>query len=93
MRPRRRRILTAFWRFGDEGSRAVAAVQLARALHFRDDTIRRMTPEKKAAYSQNCSRFQAAKGWLWHWAHSRRTARKRREVLPASFSGLFSLAR
>src|ERR1700752_2110119 len=45
---RRRRILTAFWRFGDEGSRAVAAVQLARALHFRDDTIRRMTPEKKA---------------------------------------------
>jgi hypothetical protein len=45
---RRRRILTAFWRFGDDGSRAVAAVQLARALHFRDDTIRRMTAEKKA---------------------------------------------
>ena len=45
---RRRRILIAFWRFADEGSRAVAAVQLARALHFRDDTIRRMPPEKKA---------------------------------------------
>jgi hypothetical protein len=45
---RRRRILTAFWRFGDDGAKAVAAVQLARALHFRDDTIRRMPPEKKA---------------------------------------------
>jgi hypothetical protein len=45
---RRRRILTAFWRFADEGARAVAAVQLARVLHFRDDTIRRMPPEKKA---------------------------------------------
>ena len=45
---RRKRILTAFWRFGEETARAVAAVQLARALHFRDETIRRMPPEKKA---------------------------------------------
>ena len=45
---RRRRILTAFWRFGDDSARAVAAVQLARALHFRDETVRRMPPEKKA---------------------------------------------
>ncbi len=45
---RRRRILTAFWRHADEGSRLVAASQLARALHFRADTIRRMPPEKKA---------------------------------------------
>ena len=45
---RRRRILTAFWRFADDSSKAVAAAQLARALHFRDDTIRRMPPEKKA---------------------------------------------
>ena len=45
---RRKRILTAFWRFGDDSARAVAAVQLARALHFRDETVRKMPPEKKA---------------------------------------------
>jgi hypothetical protein len=43
----RRRILTAFWRFADDGSRATAIVQLARAMHFRDETIRKMPPEKK----------------------------------------------
>ena len=45
---RRRRILTAFWRFGEDHTRAVAIVQLARAMHFRDDTIRKMAPEKQA---------------------------------------------
>src|SRR2546423_64353 len=45
---RRRAILTAFWRFGDESAKAIAIVQLARALHFRDETIRKMAPEKKA---------------------------------------------
>jgi len=45
---RRRRILTAFWRFGDDHMKAMALVQLARAMHFRDETIRRMPPEKKA---------------------------------------------
>ena len=45
---RRRRILTAFWRFGDDHMKAMAIVQLARAMHFRDETIRRMAPEKKA---------------------------------------------
>ena len=44
----RRKILTAFWRFGDEQMKAVAIVQLARAMHFRDETIRKMAPEKKA---------------------------------------------
>ena len=44
----RRTILTAFWRYGDDQTRAMAVVQLARAMHFRDDTIRKMTPEKKA---------------------------------------------
>jgi hypothetical protein len=45
---RRRRICTAFWRDGDDASKAVAIVQLARALHFRDETIRKMPNEKKA---------------------------------------------
>ena len=45
---RRRRILTAFWRFADDHTKAMAIVQLARAMHFRDETIRKMPPEKKA---------------------------------------------
>jgi hypothetical protein len=45
---RRRRILTSFWRFGEDNAKAIAIVQLARALHFRDETLRKMAPEKKA---------------------------------------------
>ncbi len=45
---RRRRILTAFWRYADDHMKAVALVQLARAMHFRDETIRKMPPEKRA---------------------------------------------
>ena len=44
----RRKILTAFWRYADDHTRALAVVQLARAMHFRDDTIRKMPAEKKA---------------------------------------------
>jgi hypothetical protein len=44
----RRKILTAFWRLADDGTRALAIVQLARAMHFRDETIRKMPAEKKA---------------------------------------------
>jgi hypothetical protein len=44
---RRRDILAAFWRHGDATAKAVAAAQLARALHFREETIRKMSPEKK----------------------------------------------
>jgi hypothetical protein len=45
---RRRRILTAFWKHADAQSKALATVQLAKALHFRDETIRKMPAEKKA---------------------------------------------
>ena len=44
----RRRILTAFWKHADDSSKLLAAAQLARAMHFRDETIRKMAPEKKA---------------------------------------------
>ena len=44
----RRRILTAFWKHADDSSKAVAAAQLARAMHFRDETIRKMPADKKA---------------------------------------------
>ena len=44
----RRRILTAFWKHGDDSSKMLAAAQLARAMHFRDETIRKMPAERKA---------------------------------------------
>src|SRR5688572_30039210 len=45
---RRRRILTAFWKHADTNAKLMAQMQLAKALHFRDETIRKMPPEKKA---------------------------------------------
>lgn len=45
---RRQRILRAFWRYADPTNKAIANAQLAKALHFRDDTIRKMPPEKKS---------------------------------------------
>lgn len=44
---RRQRILRAFWRYADAPTKAIATAQLAKALHFRDETIRKMTPEKR----------------------------------------------
>lgn len=46
--PRRREILSAFWKYGEPQSRAVATAQLAKTLHFREETIRKMPNEKKA---------------------------------------------
>jgi hypothetical protein len=45
---RRRRILRAFWRYADAPTKAVATALLARSMHFRDETIRKMPAEKKA---------------------------------------------
>lgn len=45
---RRRRVLTAFWRYAEPHSKLLAAAHLAQALHFREETLRRMPPEKKA---------------------------------------------
>ena len=44
----RRRVLGAFSRHGDAQSRALAMAHLARALHFRDETLKKMPLEKKA---------------------------------------------
>ena len=44
---RRRRIAAAFWKHADTSSKAMAIVQLAKSLHFRDETIRKMPAEKK----------------------------------------------
>ena len=45
---RRRRIAAAFWKYADASSKAMAIVQLAKSLHFRDETIRKMPADKKA---------------------------------------------
>jgi hypothetical protein len=45
---RRHRILLAFWRHSDMAAKATAIIQLSKALHFRDDTIRKMPADKKA---------------------------------------------
>src|SRR5947209_8217133 len=44
----RKRIALAFWHEADDHTKALAILQLARSLHFRDDTIRKMPVEKKA---------------------------------------------
>jgi hypothetical protein len=47
--PRQRHeILTAFWRYAEPQARLLATAQLAKMLHFRDETIRKMPNEKKA---------------------------------------------
>jgi hypothetical protein len=45
---RRKKILSDFWRYAEPNSKAVATAQLARALHFRDETLRKLPVEKKA---------------------------------------------
>ena len=44
----RRAILADFWRHGDAATRLTAQDFLARTLHFRDASIRKLTPERKA---------------------------------------------
>jgi hypothetical protein len=45
---RRRAILTQFWKQAETQHRLVVQMHLAKALHFREETIRKMPPEKKA---------------------------------------------
>jgi hypothetical protein len=45
---RRRAILASFWKYGEQQQRLIVQMHLAKALHFRDETIRKMSPEKKA---------------------------------------------
>jgi hypothetical protein len=44
----RRAVLADFWRFGENQAKLLAQMHLARLMHFRDETIRKMSPEKKA---------------------------------------------
>ena len=44
---RRRAILTTFWKTADTQHKMIVQMQLAKSLHFREETIRKMPPEKK----------------------------------------------
>ena len=44
---RRRKVLASFWKYADSNTKLMAQMQLAKALHFREETIRKMSPEKK----------------------------------------------
>src|SRR5687768_14646884 len=46
--PRRRAILTDFWKHADNHHRLIVLAHMARSLNFREETIRKMPPEKKA---------------------------------------------
>ena len=45
---RRRAILTTFWKSAETQHRLIVQMQLAKAMNFREETIRKMPPEKKA---------------------------------------------
>ena len=45
---KRKQILSDFWKHSDDQTKALAIVGLARSLHFRDETIRKMPLQKKA---------------------------------------------
>ncbi len=45
---RRREILTHFWKYAEMQHRLVVQMHLAKAMNFREETIRKMPPEKKA---------------------------------------------
>jgi hypothetical protein len=46
--PRRHDIAAAFWRYAEPQARMLTTAQLAKMLHFREETIRKMTADKKA---------------------------------------------
>ncbi len=45
---RRKLILMSFWKHAEPASKLLAAAYLAKALHFREDTLKKMPAEKKA---------------------------------------------
>jgi hypothetical protein len=45
---RRRAILTAFWKNAEAQHKAIVQMQLAKSMNFREETVRKMPPEKKA---------------------------------------------
>lgn len=45
---RRRAILTTFWKTAEMQHRLIVQMQLAKSLNFREETVRKMPPEKKA---------------------------------------------
>lgn len=47
---RRNDVLVAFWKGADDMHRRLAAAHLAKQMHFREETVRKASPEKKAEW-------------------------------------------
>ena len=45
---RRNRILVSFWKHAEPATKLMASAQLAKALHFREETLKKMPVEKRA---------------------------------------------
>ena len=45
---RRKRVLVSFWKHAEPATKLLASAHLARALHFREETMKKMPAEKKA---------------------------------------------
>ena len=45
---RRKQILTSFWKHAEPASKLLASAYLAKALHFREETLKKMPADKKA---------------------------------------------
>jgi len=45
---RRNRILVSFWKHAEPATRLLASAYLAKALHFREETLKKMPAEKRA---------------------------------------------
>jgi len=50
---RRRRIGAAFWKHADAQSRAIATAQLAKAVHFREESLRKLSADKRGEMLAN----------------------------------------
>ena len=46
----RKKILTSFWKHAEPNAKLATTLQLAKALHFREETIRKAPAEKKAEW-------------------------------------------
>lgn len=62
----RRALLAEFWRAADAPTRLAAQAYLAKALNFREATLRKLTPERKAELLAARLASPEAEPWLEH---------------------------
>lgn len=74
---RRKTVLVSFWKGAEEMHRRLAVAHLAKQMHFREETVRKATPEKKAEWlgarvgSPELQEFGEAALLVYHTKHAR----------------------